>query len=44
MEGNYLSLYEGVDQDKSDHSHKKITESDGYERLINDVNSIQEEY
>ena len=50
MEDDYLSRYEVadqdkvVDQDKSDHSHKNIAESDGYERLINDVNSIQEEY
>ena len=50
MEDDYLSLYEVADQDKivdrdkSDHSHKNIAESDGYERLTNDVNSIQEEY
>ena len=44
MEDDHLPLYEVVDRDKSDHSHKNIAESGGYERLTNDVNSVQEEY
>ena len=44
MEDNHLPLYEVVNQDKSDHSHKNIAESGGYERLTNDANSVQEEY
>ena len=41
MEDDYLPLYEVVDQDKSDPSHKNNTaESGGYERLISDVTSV----
>ena len=44
MEDDHLPLYEVIDQDKSDYSHKNIAESGGYERLTDDVNSVQEEY
>ena len=43
MEDDYLPLYEVVDHDKKDHPIS-IANNSGYKRLINDANSVQDEY
>ena len=40
MEDDYLPLYEVVDDDNKDNP----ASNSGYERLVNDPNSVQEEY
>ena len=40
MEDDYLPLYEVVDDDNKDNP----ANNSGYERLVNDANSVQEEY
>ena len=44
MEDEYLPLYEVVDQEKKDHPSSSMANNSGYEKLINDANSVQEEY
>ena len=43
MEDDYLPLYEVVDDDNTDNPNG-IANNSAYERLVNDANSVQEEY